>query len=282
MGVGVAFAVSPGSLSGKALAAPLHYGNANGALAAQGAAACVIVAVLVRARPVQVLAWLGGVGFLVLTVATRSQTATAATALLLLAGVIVSVARRASPGSCARTCRAVGQAAPVLVVVAALVTVAVGFAYSPGATSQPAVVKVVEKPLSERRAALWHDAVTLTRAHPLTGVGPDQFAIESPVALSDRDTRWPHSAWLEQSAEQGLVGLVLLAAAMAWVWRPLLRRRDSGAGSSHAAAVAAIGSWAVAALLLQAGVDYVLHFPAVPWTAALLVGAVAGWAKRVT
>lgn len=279
VGVAVAFAVSPGSLSGKALAAPLHYGNANGALAAQGAAACVVLAVLVRTWPVQVLAWLGGVGFLAVTVATRSQTATAATALLLLAGAIVAVARHASAPKYARPCRVVGRAAPVLVVVAALVTLAVGFAYTPGAKSQSAVVKVVEKPLSERRAALWHDAVTLTRDQPLTGIGPGQFAVESPVALSDRDTRWPHSAWLEQSAEQGLVGFALLGAVLAWVWRPLLRCAN---GPSRAAAVAAVGSWAVGALVLQAGVDYIWHFPAVPWTAALLIGAVTGWAKRVT
>lgn len=261
VGIGVAFAVNGGSLSGHPLAPPLHYGNADGALAALGAAACVLLATLIRHHMVRVLALCTGVAFAVVALLTRSQTGAIAAVAVMIVGGLALLASRWS--------FVLSLVLPVVVAAVALGSVLLAVAHHPHARTQTKVVHVAEGALSERRVALWHDAVVLTAHHPGVGVGPGRFAEASPVARSDKDTAWAHSGWLQQSAEQGVIGVVLLAGASVWAWVPFVagarRRQDAG--------VAVAGSAALGVLLLCASVDYVLHFAALGFVCALLVGA---------
>jgi len=118
--------------------------------------------------------------------------------------------------------------------------------------------------VTERRVALWHDALILMRDHPLTGVGPGRFRATSPLALGDPDEPWAHHEFLHQGAETGVPGMLLLLAIFAWPLYLLFRTAD-GAALIVAAAVAALG--------IHACLDYVLHFPAAPLALAGLVGA---------
>ncbi|MGP3981766.1 O-antigen ligase family protein [Streptomyces sp. KR80] len=78
--------------------------------------------------------------------------------------------------------------------------------------------------LTEHRVRLWQDAIGLAERHPVTGAGPDRFADLSPTAqaLAEADST-PHSAVLQQAAEQGLPGVLLLGTAFVWVLSALWR-----------------------------------------------------------
>lgn len=108
----------------------------------------------------------------------------------------------------------------------------------------------LEGQLTGHRLDLWHDALGLAERDPALGVGPGRFGELSTTAtgtlLSDGK---PHSAPLQQAAEQGVVGVVLLAAAFCWVlfalWRsprPTAVVLTAGAALTGLAAIAAIGN----------------------------------------
>ncbi|MET9410624.1 O-antigen ligase family protein [Streptomyces sp. NPDC002935] len=108
----------------------------------------------------------------------------------------------------------------------------------------------LEGQLTEHRVLLWHDALHMARAHPTLGVGPGRYGELSPtVAQSLLPDGKPHSAPLQQAAEQGLTGVALLAAAFCWVLYALLRSPRStpialttGAALTALAAIASIGN----------------------------------------
>jgi O-antigen ligase len=257
--VAVSFASQQGSLTGHALSPPLHYGNADGAYAAAAVGAGAVLMALRVPLLLRVVGGIGAAGFLVVCQQTNSVAAEVGAVMMIAAAVIALL----SDYSVRRWLLAAG---PVAVVLAAALTAAVGAAYQRGQARQPLVVRSVTHLLTTRRVTLWHDAADIAVHHPVSGVGPGGFATTSPTARIDHDARWAHSVWLQQVSEQGIVGLVLLAAAVGVGWWLLLRFR-----TPPAAAVAA--SWAVAGLLLQASIDYVLHFAAVPLTVAALAGA---------
>ncbi|WP_093719478.1 MULTISPECIES: O-antigen ligase family protein [unclassified Streptomyces] len=108
----------------------------------------------------------------------------------------------------------------------------------------------LEGQLTGQRIDLWHDALSLAERDAALGVGPGRFgelsATASSSLLSDGK---PHSAPLQQAAEQGLVGVVLLAAAFCWVlfalWRaprPTPVVLTAGAALTGLAAIAAVGN----------------------------------------
>ncbi|MFE5813885.1 O-antigen ligase family protein [Streptomyces sp. NPDC056479] len=108
----------------------------------------------------------------------------------------------------------------------------------------------LEGQLTRHRIQLWHDALHLSRQEPALGVGPGRFGELSTTAtgtlLSDGK---PHSAPLQQAAEQGVVGLLLLAAAFCWMlfalWRtarPTPVALTAGAALTALAAIAAVGN----------------------------------------
>ncbi|GGV35438.1 O-antigen ligase family protein [Streptomyces spectabilis] len=108
----------------------------------------------------------------------------------------------------------------------------------------------LEGQLGPHRVRLWRDAGDLVGAHPAFGVGPGRFGDASPSVMEGllQDGR-PHSALLQQAAEQGFTGVALLTAAFAWLLFALWRSPRStavvltaGAALTSVAAVATLGN----------------------------------------
>lgn len=112
----------------------------------------------------------------------------------------------------------------------------------------------LEGPLTANRVQLWGDAARLAGEHPVLGTGPGRFAELSPTAQQalGADGK-PHSAVLQQAAEQGLVGVALLGAAFGWLLYVLLR-------SPRSTAVALTAGAALTALAVLASVGNALSF----------------------
>ncbi|MGW5275922.1 O-antigen ligase family protein [Streptomyces sp. NPDC004044] len=124
----------------------------------------------------------------------------------------------------------------------------------------------LEGQLTGNRVLLWQDAVTLAKEHPVLGVGPDRFAEMSPTAQQTlRSDGKPHSAPLQQAAEQGVVGVTLLGAAFGWLLYVLWR-------SPRSAAVVLTAGAALTALAALASVGNALSFTPVTAGAGLLAG----------
>jgi O-antigen ligase len=238
----------PRALAGGPLDPPLGYGNANGAFYALGTAAAAIIG---RLSSRQSLRWAGAAIAVLLLVLTALTTSKAAT---VLAGCILLIAVGAH-----RLGRPVLLVAPVLVLAAVAVTVVVGL--TRGTAEAPGADEV----LTERRAELWQEALDLTAQEPIFGVGPGLFAETSPAARGDADAMWAHSAYLQTAAETGLPGAFLLGAVILWSFGALYR-------SQQDLRLVVIGTAAAAAFAIHAAVDYVMHFPALILTLALVVG----------
>ncbi|MET8239376.1 O-antigen ligase family protein [Streptomyces sp. NPDC005078] len=123
----------------------------------------------------------------------------------------------------------------------------------------------LEGQLTGNRVLLWQDAVTLAKEHPVLGVGPDRFAETSPTAQQTLSDGKPHSAPLQQAAEQGVVGVTLLGAAFGWLLYVLWR-------SPRSTAVVLTAGAALTALAALASVGNALSFTPVTAGAGLLAG----------
>ncbi|MFF1838782.1 O-antigen ligase family protein [Streptomyces sp. NPDC058231] len=124
----------------------------------------------------------------------------------------------------------------------------------------------VQGQLTRNRVLLWHDAVDLAEEHPLLGTGPDRFAELSPTAQQSLQSDGkPHSAPLQQAAEQGVVGVVLLGAAFGWLLYVLGR-------SPRSTAVVLTAGASLTALAALASVGNALSFTPVTVGAGLLAG----------
>jgi O-Antigen ligase len=220
----------------------LGYANADAALVVQGMAAACLASARLPRRPWGWLAIAGAAALMVPVFATESAAAIGAAAVVLVVGL-------AAPRIANRWIVAVSCLLPLPLV---LLTVLAGHDKTIDFTDH-------------RRRALWSDALELMADSPWTGVGPNRFAMESATALSDTDARWAHSLPLEQAAEQGLPGLVLLALLLGWATVALYT-------APSPAAVAVVGAAAVMALGMQAAIDYIAEFPDVTLTCALLLG----------
>lgn len=124
----------------------------------------------------------------------------------------------------------------------------------------------LEGQLGEHRLQLWREALTLAHRDPALGVGPGRFAEFGETApLSVPAEARPHSAPLQQAAEQGVVGAALLAAVFCWVLYTLWR-------TPRPASVALTAGAALTALAALATVGNVLSFTTVTVGAGLLAG----------
>lgn len=236
------------------LSSPLGYSNATAAFFVQAAAAAVMVALRCPAPAVRAGALALAAAFAVVPWGNGTDTAAVLVLGLAAAGAVHAGRLRAA------TVLGVGVAAVLAVLV---VTTVVGATYSPD--REGATDTLVDATLSERRAVLWHDALTLMRAEPLAGVGPGRFRETSPTALDDSDAAWAHHELLQLGAETGVAGLLLGLALAGYAFAQLrVGPRDA---ATAAAAVA------LAAVAIHASVDYVLHFPAVALAAAAVAGA---------
>lgn len=104
--------------------------------------------------------------------------------------------------------------------------------------------------LTPRRVALWRDALHLAHGNAGLGVGPGRFGeLSTAAAQSALPDGKPHSAPLQLAAEQGVVGVLLLAAAYCWVLfalgrapRPTPVVLTAGAALTAVAALSALGN----------------------------------------
>ncbi|EFH28364.1 MULTISPECIES: O-antigen ligase family protein, partial [Streptomyces] len=104
--------------------------------------------------------------------------------------------------------------------------------------------------LTPHRIELWHDALHLAREDTVLGVGPGRFGeLSTTAAQSLVPDGKPHSAPLQMAAEQGMIGVLLLAAAFCWLlyalWRsprPTPVVLTAGAALTVLAAIAALGN----------------------------------------
>jgi len=245
----LAVAVSGGFADRSPPAPPLGYANADAALVV-----AAVGLVLVGSQADDVSRLMAGALAVVAagwTLWTGAVAASASLALLIVAAALA--------GRLRSELAAVAAAAVAVLLLAA--TAMLGVAAPIRLDDGPGGVLVGQ--LSERRVALWGDAVELAARHPLLGVGPQQFPERSQVAMRDADTAAAHSLGLELAAEIGLVGLALVAVL---IW---LLLAAAGGGQGH---VAVLAVTTVTAFLLQASVDYVADYLAVTGATALAVG----------
>ncbi|MFJ9683347.1 O-antigen ligase family protein [Streptomyces sp. NPDC101194] len=124
----------------------------------------------------------------------------------------------------------------------------------------------LEGPLTAHRVLLWQDASDLAAEHPVLGVGPGRFAELSPtVEQTVRSDGKPHSAPLQQAAEQGVTGVVLLGSSFGWLLYVLWR-------SPRSTAVVLTAGATLTALAVLASVGNALSFTPVTAGAGLLAG----------
>ncbi|NLU73566.1 O-antigen ligase family protein [Streptomyces sp. HNM0575] len=199
------------------------------------------------ARPVRVVLRVTAAGTVVGALLVGTPVGSAAALAVLLCSLAVGRVRRR------RRC----LAAMALAVVA---VTGVTFAVAQGGLPRGATVALHEQ-LTGHRVELWQDALAITRDHPVLGAGPDTFRDLSvtaggegaPGAVGVRETApaqqapysdgKPHSAPLQVAAEQGLPGLVLLAAAFGWLLLALrISPRATPLVLTAAAALSALGA----------------------------------------
>jgi peptidoglycan/xylan/chitin deacetylase (PgdA/CDA1 family)/O-antigen ligase len=232
----------------------LGYANAKAAFFIVATVAALMLAVLAKRVVHRVSAVVAAGVFAIVPLATRALAATLVSAALPLAAIVA--ARRAS----VRVAAAVGSVALVATVA---VTVLIG------ATGRR---NPVDQLLSSRRVGLWNEAFDFMTAHPVLGVGPGRFGAESPNARSDDDTRRAHHAFLQQGAETGVPGFVLLVALFLWGFVRLATAGEPGAAVLTATGLAALG--------ILACFDYLLHFPVFPVVMAALLGTATPFPRR--
>ncbi|WP_328766188.1 O-antigen ligase family protein [Streptomyces sp. NBC_00286] len=128
------------------------------------------------------------------------------------------------------------------------------------------LTSALEGQLTQQRVQLWRDALDLAHQEPGLGVGPGRFPELSPtITQSPTADGKPYSAPFQQAAEQGLVGVVLLAAVFCWVLYALWR-------TARRTPVALTAGAALTALAAIAAVGNALSFPTVTAGAGLLAG----------
>ncbi|WP_406839965.1 O-antigen ligase family protein [Streptomyces sp. AHU1] len=240
------------STPGPQISLRLGHSGATAALLTLSCGAACCAAWAARPSALRFALCLPAVGAAVAAALLGSTTGLVACAGVLLCSLAAARARR----------RALGLAG--FAAAAALVT---GVAWTIGEDTLPGgLASSLEGRLTEHRVLLWQDALRMTRADPGLGVGPGRYGELSPtVARSLLPDGKPHSAPLQQAAEQGLTGVLLLATAFCWVLYALLR-------SPRATPIALSAGAALTAVAAVASVGNALSFTTVTAGAGLLAG----------
>jgi hypothetical protein len=233
---------------------PFGYRNAAGAFLSLGAVAALMAAASLRRWWWVVLGVATAIGL-----GTAAVAASAASMAPLALSPLALLALGGRRG--ARVAIAICGLAFVTVLAS---TVWLGVTRDPGSAPTGIAARIADAGLTQRRLDLWHDALTILRHHP-DGIGLGRFHEVSPTALSDADAMYAHNQFLEQGAELGWAGLVLLTGLFAW---GLLRLWMV----PSADVVTALAAAAVAGLGIHASVDYVLRTPDVVVAVAALLG----------
>jgi O-antigen ligase/peptidoglycan/xylan/chitin deacetylase (PgdA/CDA1 family) len=236
---------------GGAAGAPLLYSNANAAFFVQAAAGGLMMAATWRSSAGRIAGFVAASGFAVLTAVTGSGAG-----ILLLVGLAAAAALSWRGGVAVRAVTVAGAAA----LVGALVfTVVVA-----GGDLDRETRRQVAGGVTTARVRLWSEALGIVEENPVLGVGPGAFEVGSRTARTDRDIGWAHNDFLQQGAETGLPGLLLLVLVFLWGFARLWAAPPDTATGLAAAALAVLG--------VHASFDYVLHFPVLSIAAAALVG----------
>lgn len=234
---GLALAVAlPRLAPGPETVAPLGHAGATAALLTLSAGAACCAA---WAAPVPALRWALWLLAGVISVAGAllgSTTAVLTCCAVLLCSLAAGRMRRRGPG---------------LLALAGAAFLVTGLTWAvAGHTLSGGLAGALRDGLTPRRADLWRDALGMAHDEAGLGVGPGRFGeLSTTAAQSTLPDGKPHSAPLQLAAEQGVVGVLLLAAAFCWVlfalWRaprPTPVVLTAGAALTGLAAVAAIGN----------------------------------------
>ena len=170
----------------------------------------------------------------------------------------------------------VGVIAVVAVIVAA---VAVGprawdsFTRTPVASGSDPTARLAS--LSGSRYPVWKTAIKAFDAHPLDGTGAGTFQFWWNEHATDSEAvRQAHNIWLQNLAELGLPGLLLIMAVFASaLWLAIAVRRRARRSTSAGAASALLAALIV--YLLHASVDWMWESTAVTMIALAGVGIAA-------
>ncbi|MEV8592379.1 O-antigen ligase family protein [Streptomyces sp. NPDC052012] len=250
-GVGLTVAV-PHLVPGPQIAAPLGHAGATAAVLTLSAGAACCAAWAAPSSALRIALHLATAGIAVTAAVLGSAVGCAASALVLLASLATARVRRRGAG----------------ILLLALATAAVtGLAWAVARDALPdGLAASLEGRLSAHRVGLWRDALGMVHRNAGLGVGPGRFGELSPTSgetlLSDGK---PHSAPLQLAAEQGVVGVVLLALVFAWLLCALWR-------SPRSTQVALAAGAALTAVAAIATVGNALSFTAVSVGAGLLAG----------
>ncbi|MGW0843824.1 O-antigen ligase family protein [Streptomyces sp. NPDC002787] len=249
-GVGLAV-TAPHTMTGSPLVSPLGHTGATAALLALSAGAACCSAWAARSPGLRLALRLLACGVAVTAAVLGSTTGFAACAGVLLCSL-----------AAARMGRGPGLAG--LALGTALVT---GTVWAIAEDVLPAgLTDALEGQLTPHRVLLWQDALGLVRDEPLLGAGPGRFGELSPtLALSVAPDDKPHSAPLQLAAEQGLIGVALLAVVFGWVLYVLWR-------APRPTPVVLTAAAALTALAAIAAVGNALSFTTVTAGAGLLAG----------
>ncbi|MFI9345270.1 O-antigen ligase family protein [Streptomyces sp. NPDC052773] len=250
-GLGLTVAVphlAPGPQPGP----PLGHAGATAALLALATGAACCAAWSARAGVLRPVLGALAVGIAVTAAVVGSTTGAVACTAVLLASLAAGRVRRRGP--------ALAALALTALLVAGGAWAVAGRVLPPGLTAS------LEGLLTPHRVELWRDALALARGDAALGVGPGRFEeLSQAVAASPLSDGKPHSALLQQAAEQGVVGLLLLAAVFCWMLYTLWR-------TARPTPVALTAGAALAALAAIAAVGNALSFTAVTAGAGLLAG----------
>ncbi|HEX4115602.1 MAG TPA: O-antigen ligase family protein [Solirubrobacteraceae bacterium] len=180
--------------------------------------------------------------------------------LLVAGGAFFESHRSVSPGAAGRLRR--GVAVVAMATLLALVVGGLAVAGNPvtrvhhawdsfkgGYTAEAAGSNRLLGGLGSNRYDFYRVALNEFVAHPVLGIGADNFAQQYLLhGRSDETPRYPHSVELRTLSQTGLLGALLavvgLGAALLAGWRAM-RRSDPLAGTVAAAALAGFAYWAV-------------------------------------
>jgi hypothetical protein len=122
---------------------------------------------------------------------------------------------------------------------------------------------------SSDRVDAMRAALRLVASSPLTGSGPSQARLIWTRADGTAHViHYAHNEYLQLVAELGLIGGALLALLVVVIVRLLRSGHSSGQAPPLWAGVVA----GIAALAAHSGIDFLWHLPAIPLTAAALIG----------
>ncbi|MEV7686929.1 O-antigen polymerase [Streptomyces bungoensis] len=228
--------LSPGLSPGPTAAGPAGHAGATAALLALATGAACCAAWAARGPAARLALRLLAAGIALTGAALGSVTGCAAGAAVLLC----SLAAGAMPH------RGLGMAGLALAAALAAGTV---WALAAGALPH-GLGEALAGRFGPHRVELWREALRLSGRDGGLGVGPGRFGeLSGTAAGAVPPDGTPHSAPLQQAAEQGVVGVLLLAAAYGWALHALWRAPRStplvltaGAALTALAAIASAGN----------------------------------------